>query len=426
MRARSRPTSLTGARAISAPPSADLYRQDPHPRARAQRGSDDRTPFLLFPVRLETIFVPISAPGPRRAPSCGCACIPTKSAVHTHEDVLTESEVDAGELYWIELVVAAHLHTERDTRRGAAWRHLVTLFGGHRAAWIARRTRPGDWERAGRGRPGTIPARPAARGRRGLLHEAARPIAVAATRAALDAALAANDGDAFARLAESEAWFDRINAAARQTLAGFPDRGLTKPDAWSRTPRTDCCRIASCCCCTPARMACRAKSSASHRRYGVAGSRSPGCGQRIRQDRRRATHLRSGLRLDVGLRQGGGAGPGISCAAERNRSARWLRQGVRAGAFAVERRGRGRHPARTAHRQSSVQRQGIQPGAAGHADQQHRARRDRLLRQRHLRRPGVLHRRSSRRHSMPPTPIPARAAPTAGCWPTRSALDMRR
>jgi chromosome segregation ATPase len=35
----------------------DLYRENPHPRY-ALRRLDDRIPFLLFPVRLETIFVP--------------------------------------------------------------------------------------------------------------------------------------------------------------------------------------------------------------------------------------------------------------------------------------------------------------------------------------------------------------------------------
>ena len=39
-----------------------------------------------------------------------------------------------------------HLRQERDARRSAAWRHLVQLFGGQRASWVARETKPSDWD----------------------------------------------------------------------------------------------------------------------------------------------------------------------------------------------------------------------------------------------------------------------------------------
>ena len=42
---------------------------------------------------------------------------PDDIAVHTHEKILTDREVVAGELYWTELVVAEHLRDERDHRR---------------------------------------------------------------------------------------------------------------------------------------------------------------------------------------------------------------------------------------------------------------------------------------------------------------------
>src|SRR5688572_5182806 len=71
-----------------------LYQRDPHPRS-TLRSLDDRTPFLLLPVRLETIFVPVQS-----GTELWVRIYPDDIAIHTHERVLTGSEVTAGELYW--------------------------------------------------------------------------------------------------------------------------------------------------------------------------------------------------------------------------------------------------------------------------------------------------------------------------------------
>lgn len=215
----------------------DLYLQDPHPR-NSLRNFDDRTPFLLFPVRLETIFAPIQSAEGLSHTELWVRIYPDDVAIHTHERVLTDSEVVAGELYWTELVSAEHLRDERDNRRRACWRHLVDLFGGQRSSWIARQTKPSDFDLlAAGGAATTLPDL-----LRSLDSEFFEDLFAldlsATTRTELQQAIAGNDGDAFARLADENNWFDRINALVRTIITGFPAHDLTKTDGWTRAPRT--------------------------------------------------------------------------------------------------------------------------------------------------------------------------------------------
>jgi hypothetical protein len=215
-----------------------IYEVDPHPRT-ALKQLDDRTPFLLLPVRIETIFVPAAPRAQRPAPQLWVRIYPDDIAIHTHEPTLTDREVAAAELYWVELVAAAHLRDEREGRQGAAWRHLVELLGGPRAAWVAKNTKPSDWNvlaAAGSTQSLTdflVAADPA------FFTKLLALSLSAATRAALTKAIADHDGDAFSRLAEAEEWGERINTAVRTQVSGFPAHDLTKTDAWSRAPRTN-------------------------------------------------------------------------------------------------------------------------------------------------------------------------------------------
>jgi hypothetical protein len=216
---------------------AGLYAIDPHPRVPLAR-LDDQIPFLLFPVRIETIFAPqTSAPG-IAGTELRVRVYPDHFVVHTHEATLTDREVDAGQLYWVELVVAAHLRAEQARRQAAAWRHLVDLFGGQRAAWVASMTRPSDWTAlAASGGTQTLI---------GFLQAAAATFFTAllalplsrSVRDAVAAAVKAQDGDAFIRLVEQQVWGERVNTVARTRITGFPAADLTKTDAWSRAPRT--------------------------------------------------------------------------------------------------------------------------------------------------------------------------------------------
>jgi predicted nucleic acid-binding Zn-ribbon protein len=214
-----------------------LYGRDPHPRG-PLRSLDDRTPFLLFPVRLETIFVPARDGAPSPGTELWVRIYPDEIAVHTHEKVLSEREVVSGELYWTELLAAEHLRDEREKRRRAAWGHLVDLFGGQRAAWAASQTKPADWD--------SLAATAAARTLIDLLRAADAQFfdtlqgldMPAVARTTLEKALDENDGDIFMRLAEEQKWFAIINRAVRKTITSFPAHDLTKTDAWTRAPRT--------------------------------------------------------------------------------------------------------------------------------------------------------------------------------------------
>jgi predicted nucleic acid-binding Zn-ribbon protein len=215
----------------------ELYQRDPHPR-NSLRSLDDRTPFLLFPVRLETIFVPVQSAEGLPHTELWVRIYPDEVAVHTHERILTDSEVLAGELYWTELVTAEHLRDERENRRRACWRHLVDLFGGQRSAWIARQTKPADFDSLAASAAVT-PLLPLLRSLDADFFADLLALDLSAgTRNELQQAIAVNDGDAFARLADENNWFDRVNALVRTIITGFPVQDLTKTDGWTRAPRT--------------------------------------------------------------------------------------------------------------------------------------------------------------------------------------------
>ncbi len=233
---RSRAASNRATRELSSAISG-LYATDRHPRVPVSR-LDDRTPFLLFPMRIETIFAPVTSQDGQATPELRVRVYPDDIAVHTHEDTLTDREIDAGALYWVELLVAAHLRSEQSRRQRAAWRFLVDLYGGQRAAWVARQTRPSDWE--------TLSTAAATQSLIAFLQAAdatfftalaALPL-TASVRAALAKLVAAQDGDAFIRLVEEQKWGERLNVTARAEIAGFPVHDVTKTDAWSRAPRT--------------------------------------------------------------------------------------------------------------------------------------------------------------------------------------------
>ncbi|HKO95696.1 MAG TPA: hypothetical protein VJU86_01800 [Pyrinomonadaceae bacterium] len=215
-----------------------MYPLDPHPR-NSLRSLNDGTPFLLFPVRLETIFVPVQSPQGLTHTELWVRIYPDDVAVQTHERILTDREVIAGELYWTELVTAEHLRDERDNRRRAGWRHLVDLFGGQRSAWIARQTKPSDFDLfAAAGDATTLPDLLRSLDPEFFEHLLARPDLSDATRTELQQAITANDGDAFARLAAEHHWFDLVSAVVRTIITGFPVHDLTKTDGWTRAPRT--------------------------------------------------------------------------------------------------------------------------------------------------------------------------------------------
>ena len=102
---------------------------------------DDNIPVLMFPVRLETKFA-----GAGRGVDLRVRIFPDDVQVSAHDPLLSAAERDAGAAYWADrgraLALAAD---ERRTAEQGAWSLIATRFGGPRARYIARTTKPAGW-----------------------------------------------------------------------------------------------------------------------------------------------------------------------------------------------------------------------------------------------------------------------------------------
>lgn len=117
---------------------------DPHPR-RGLSNLDDGIPFLMMPVRIETRFVTIG-----RAPELWLRVYPDDIVIHSHEPILTDQEVVEGKKYWQAIFNAEKNGGEqKDDQKKSAWNNLALLFGSPRAAWIAKQTKPLNWDLIG-------------------------------------------------------------------------------------------------------------------------------------------------------------------------------------------------------------------------------------------------------------------------------------
>lgn len=93
---------------------------------------DDATPFLLFPVRLETRFVPGNELLVR--------IYPDDIAIETREELLTEDEVHAAKAFWRAYLAAG----ADDALKLSAWRGLANAYGPNRSGWIIRTFHPAE------------------------------------------------------------------------------------------------------------------------------------------------------------------------------------------------------------------------------------------------------------------------------------------
>jgi hypothetical protein len=102
---------------------------------------DDNIPMLMFPVRLETRFVTAG-----RGVDLRVRIFPDDVQVSAHDPLLSKSERDAGDAYWVDRTNALSLAAdERRNVEQGAWSMLATRFGGPRARYIARKTKPAGW-----------------------------------------------------------------------------------------------------------------------------------------------------------------------------------------------------------------------------------------------------------------------------------------
>ncbi len=123
---------------------ADLHRDQSVEALTGEWSSE--TPILLLPLRVETRF---------KGAELLVRVFPDEIAIDTHEPTLTVAENDAAEEYWRALAVASG-----ETAHKEAWRKLAEGLGAPRAAYVARHTKPTNWDDVATVGPGglTFPA----------------------------------------------------------------------------------------------------------------------------------------------------------------------------------------------------------------------------------------------------------------------------
>jgi hypothetical protein len=102
---------------------------------------DDNIPFLLFPVRLQTRFKKSANPDTgEQQDELWLRIYPDDINVITHEEQLSEDEVDVAGRYWLQVWRAGG----DATREKGAWRALASKYGFQRAAWIVKTYLPNN------------------------------------------------------------------------------------------------------------------------------------------------------------------------------------------------------------------------------------------------------------------------------------------
>lgn len=96
----------------------------------------DETPFLLFPVKIETRFMQTNG-----RPELWLRIFPDDVVIHTHERELAAEESSAGIKYWKDVFAAG----SDDNLKQGIWNVFANVHGGNRALWIARETKPSNW-----------------------------------------------------------------------------------------------------------------------------------------------------------------------------------------------------------------------------------------------------------------------------------------
>jgi len=115
------------------------------PRRELSAAFSNETPFLLFPLRLETRFKTVN-----QQPQLWVRVYPDECLVDSFEPLLSRNEVNNAARFWAEFYSAgkaadpAHPSDEILGRQKAAWALLVKAHGDGRAAWITQQLKPDE------------------------------------------------------------------------------------------------------------------------------------------------------------------------------------------------------------------------------------------------------------------------------------------
>ena len=115
------------------------------PRRELASGFSNETPFLLFPLRMDTRFKSVN-----ERPQLWVRVYPDECMVDSFEPLLSRNEVNNAARFWAEYYSAgkpadpANPGADTLARQQAAWALLVKAQGDGRAAWIAKQLRPDE------------------------------------------------------------------------------------------------------------------------------------------------------------------------------------------------------------------------------------------------------------------------------------------
>jgi hypothetical protein len=113
---------------------------EPSPKVIEQLSDD--SPFLLFPVRIETKFTKIESNN-----ELWVRIFPDDISIQTHEKNLTVDEISAGHTFWTKVWESRNEADEtiKNESKGA-WNVLSNRYGANRSSWIKTQTKPTNWE----------------------------------------------------------------------------------------------------------------------------------------------------------------------------------------------------------------------------------------------------------------------------------------
>ncbi len=193
---------------------------------------NDNIPFLLFPVKIETRFMT-----DRRNKELWLRVYPDDIAVYTHEKLLTSSEVNAGELYWIGIFIAEFAPDEKESRKKAAWNKIASIYTPQRSAWVAKETFPLNWQDLFNEFVDKNIIDVLQNIDPDIIDKISELLPDDGTKDRLSTAVTDSNYSDFLTIIEDYKLYDLVNSTLRTKIT-FPVHDLTKNSSWSRAPRT--------------------------------------------------------------------------------------------------------------------------------------------------------------------------------------------
>ncbi len=212
--------------------AVDAIYAEQHPKYTVTK-LNDSTPFLLFPVKIETRFMTSG-----RTKELWLRIYPDDIEVYTHEKLLTSAEVDAGELYWLGIFIAEFASDETESRKKAAWNKVASVYTPQRSAWVAKQTFPENWQILLDEYSGKNIIQVLLDLDPDIIDKISDLLPDDGSKENLNTTVTHNYYLGFLKIIEDYKLSDTVYDTLRIKII-FPIHDLTKNSSWSRAPRTD-------------------------------------------------------------------------------------------------------------------------------------------------------------------------------------------